>query len=67
MEKFLLPLKIEKEVITVRLPTDTLVEIGRLAARFDVSRNEFVNQCIAFALANMENAETDAEDDERAQ
>ncbi|MDR0904566.1 MAG: hypothetical protein LBN00_00085 [Oscillospiraceae bacterium] len=54
MEKFL-PQKIEKEVISMRIASDTLADIDKKAAEIGISRNEFMNQCIAFALANMEN------------
>lgn len=53
MEKFI-PKKFEKEVISMRISTETLAEIDRKAAQTGISRNEFINQCIAFALANME-------------
>ena len=53
MEKFL-PKKVEKEVISMRIPAEVLAELDAKAAEFNLSRNEFINQCIAFALANME-------------
>lgn len=53
LEKFL-PKKSEKEVISMRIPSDVLLEIDRKAAEIDISRNEFINQCIAFALSHME-------------
>lgn len=53
MEKFL-PKKPEKEVISIRLPIDMLAQVDRQAARADISRNELINQCIAFALAHMD-------------
>lgn len=53
MEKFL-PKKPEKEVISMRISSDVLAEIDRQAAAIDISRNEFINQCIAFALDHME-------------
>ena len=56
MEKFL-PKKPEKEVISMRISTDVLAEVDAKAAAYDISRNEFINQCINFALANMEKAE----------
>ena len=54
MEKFS-PRKPEKEVISMRIPVSLLSEIDRQAAAVNISRNEFINQCITFALANMEN------------
>lgn len=53
MEKFI-PRKKEKEVISMRISSEILSEIDEKAARIDISRNEFINQCIVFALANME-------------
>lgn len=56
LEKFL-PKKIEKEVISMRIPTDTLAELDTKAAAFNISRNEFINQCITFALKNMDDSQ----------
>ena len=53
MNKFL-PKKPEKEVISMRIPTDVLEKLDTKAAAFEISRNEFINQCITFALANMD-------------
>lgn len=55
MEKFT-PKKSEKEVISMRISTDILMEIDRKAAQIDISRNEFINQCIAFALSHMDDS-----------
>ena len=55
MEKFI-PKKNEKEVISMRLPVDILNELDEKAAAYHISRNEFINQCITFALANMDNS-----------
>lgn len=55
MEKFY-PKKPEKEVISMRISTDMLSELDAKAAAFEISRNELINQCIAFALAHMEQA-----------
>lgn len=46
--------KPEKEIISLRISTDTLQEIDAKAAAVDISRNELINQMIAYALANME-------------
>ena len=54
MEKFS-PKKTEKEVISVRISAELLKEIDEKAGNADISRNEFINQCIIFALAHMEN------------
>ena len=44
------PIKPEKEVISLRLDTRMLQEINDWAMEIDISRNEFINQCIDFAL-----------------
>ena len=56
LEKFL-PKKHEKEVISMRIPAEILEELDAKAAAFGISRNEFINQCICFALANMEDSQ----------
>ena len=54
-----IPRKPEKEVISMRISTDILAEIDNKAAEIGISRNELINQCITFALANMEDGEKD--------
>jgi len=56
LEKFL-PRKPEKEVISMRISTEVLAQIDAKAAACDISRNEFIKQCIAFALAHMDDNE----------
>ena len=46
--------KPEKEVISMRIPTDTLRQVDDKAAAVGISRNELINQMIAFALDNMD-------------
>ena len=52
LEKFV-PRKTEKEVISMRIATEVLEQIDAEAAACEISRNEFINQCIAFALRHM--------------
>lgn len=47
------PKKPEKDVISIRMPTELLSAVDMAAAGYDISRNEFINQCILFALDNM--------------
>ncbi len=47
------PQKQDKELISVRLPVDLLKTIDKNAAKADISRNEFINQCILFAMENI--------------
>ena len=49
-----IPKKPEKEVISMRISSEVLAYIDDKAAKIGISRNEFINQCIHFALANME-------------
>lgn len=51
--KFFTPQKPDKEVISIRLPSELLKEIDANAGKADISRNEFINQCIVFAMSNM--------------
>lgn len=46
------PIKIEKTVISIRMDNDTLKTIDSLSEKTDISRNEFIVQCIEFALKN---------------
>ena len=48
------PKKQDKEVISIRLPARLLETVDRIAAKVDISRNELINQCIEFALENLE-------------
>ncbi len=53
MEIFI-PKKPDKEVISIRIPIDLLEAVDKNAAKCDISRNEFINQCIQFALAHLQ-------------
>lgn len=48
------PIKQEKAVISIRIDTDTLKTIDKSSAKYDLSRNEFIVQCIEFALKHLE-------------
>lgn len=51
---FFIPKKSNKEVISIRIDLDILEVIDKKSADVGISRNEFINQCIDFALENME-------------
>ena len=53
MAKFI-PRKFEKEVISMRISSEVLEKIDGKAAKIGISRSELLNQCIQFALDNME-------------
>lgn len=46
--------KPEKEVISMRISVDMLKEVDDKAAAVGISRNQLINQMIAYALANMD-------------
>lgn len=46
--------KPEKEVISMRISTDTLKIVDDKAAEIGISRNELINQMIQYALDNMD-------------
>jgi len=48
------PKKQDKEVISIRIPVELLKTIDDSSAKADISRNEFINQCIIFALEHLE-------------
>lgn len=48
------PKKQDKEVISIRISSEIVRTVDTEAAKFDISRNEFINQCILFALEHME-------------
>lgn len=52
MEKFI-PYKQEKEVISIRLDSELLRTVDNAADQAGISRNEFINQCISFALEHL--------------
>ena len=46
--------KPEKDVISLRISSETLQKVDEKAAQTGISRNELINQMIAFALSNMD-------------
>lgn len=46
------PIKPDKVVISVRINSDLLKKLDKVSAETEMSRNEFINQCIRFALKN---------------
>ena len=43
----------DKEVISFRIPKDLLSEIDKFANDNSLSRNEFMVQCLEFAISNI--------------
>ena len=54
MDSFI-PKKSDKEVISVRLSGQLLKSIDDFAGKYDLSRNEFINQCLTFAIEHIDN------------
>lgn len=52
MQEFI-PIKTEKEVISIRLDSELLKTVDSAAQHAQISRNEFINQCIQFALEHL--------------
>lgn len=52
MQEFI-PVKSEKEVISIRLDSEILKTIDSASSHAQISRNEFINQCIRFALDHL--------------
>ncbi len=47
------PVKQEKSVISIRIDSELLKTIDELSLKTDISRNEFIVQCIEYALNNI--------------
>ncbi len=47
------PTKQEKTVISIRIDIETLKKIDSLSVQTDISRNEFIIQCIDYAIENI--------------
>lgn len=52
MQEFV-PFKPEKEVISIRLESKLLKKVDNAAENANISRNEFINQCIVYALEHL--------------
>lgn len=52
MAKFI-PKQYKKEQFTIRMEQDMLAQVDELAARYDLSRSEFIVQCVRFAVEHM--------------
>ena len=47
------PTKTEKTVISIRLDVNMLKNIDEISVKTGLSRNEFIVQCIDYAIKNM--------------
>lgn len=53
MKKFK-PVKQEKTIISIRIDVDLLNSIDKISGDTDISRNEFIVQCIEYAIDNLD-------------
>lgn len=53
MKKFI-PTKSEKIVISIRMENEKIDKIDEIANKIDISRNELINQCLNYALDNLD-------------
>ncbi|MBS6629213.1 MAG: CopG family transcriptional regulator [Clostridiales bacterium] len=57
-----IPKTYKKDPITIRIDFKMLEQIDKMAAKYNLSRSAFINQCIAYALEHMpENENNTAE------
>lgn len=52
-----IPKQYKKEPITIRMDLEKLAEIDKLAFKYGLSRSEFINQCIDYAMDHMPSLE----------
>ena len=45
-----IPKQYKKEATTIRLDSEKLEKIDKMAAKYNISRSAFINQCIDYAL-----------------
>lgn len=48
-----IPKQYKKEAITIRVDLAKLAKVDKLAAEYNLSRSEFINQCINYALEHI--------------
>ena len=48
-----IPKQYKKEQFTIRMEKDMLSQVDELAAQYDLSRSEFIVQCVRFAMEHM--------------
>lgn len=54
MKRFQPTNKSEKIVITIRIEDYRVEELDKIASKINISRNELISQCLAFAMENLE-------------
>lgn len=57
------PKQYKKDPITIRIDFEKLEHIDKLAQLYNLSRSEFINQCIDFSLEHMTDTEKQADEE----
>lgn len=52
-----IPKPYKTEQVTIRLPLERLSAVDDLAVRYNLSRSAFINQCVEYALDNLQEME----------
>ena len=55
-----IPKQYKKDPVTIRIDSKKLEQIDRAASAYNMSRSEFINQCIDYALDHMTDKQTQA-------
>lgn len=48
-----LPKAYDKEQITIRISSERLAELEKIASQLGMSRNQLINQCVDYALQHL--------------
>lgn len=49
-----LPKPYKRQQVTIRLSSENLQKVDEYAELWGITRSEFIDQCVTFALANMD-------------
>ena len=52
-----IPKQYKKEQFTIRMEKDMLTQVDDLAGKYNLSRSEFIVQCVCFAIEHMPRSE----------
>ena len=55
-----LPKPYKRQQVTIRLSSENLQKVDEYAESCGITRSEFIDQCVAFALANMDDSSKDS-------
>lgn len=58
-----IPKPYKTEQITIRLPLSRLSQVDELAAKYNLSRSAFINQCVDHALENLTEMDIQTKDE----